>query len=255
LCLSAQELSAFVCVEQILEGLHQGFLSSMVGPFRKKIQLLLDANDLESEQWRRRIKIVPLASRSVVPAVFETVVQGLLGRNQLEFCYQGISNSVAEVRIVSPQTVLRYKDNWYLDGWCHTRGALRTFALSRINEVALTAVPSFEIDCALLQSHYEQTYGIFDGPHTDDAVIRFTGTAALIVSQECWHPHQQVLKTGPQEHVLKLPFGNARELCMDILRWGDEAEVLEPQAFREEMKKIIKNMQNVYACRKNCNTG
>ena len=35
-------------------------------------------------------------------------------------------------RTVSPQRLSYYRDNWYLDAWCHLREGLRTFALDAI---------------------------------------------------------------------------------------------------------------------------
>ena len=33
---------------------------------------------------------------------------------------------------MSPQRLLRHRDNWYLDAWCHKRQAMRTFNLEQI---------------------------------------------------------------------------------------------------------------------------
>ena len=29
---------------------------------------------------------------------------------------------------------MHYRDNWYLDAWCHLRKALRSFAVDRVHE-------------------------------------------------------------------------------------------------------------------------
>ena len=31
-------------------------------------------------------------------------------------------------RDISPQRLVHYGDNWYLDAWCHTKQALRSFS-------------------------------------------------------------------------------------------------------------------------------
>jgi len=41
---------------------------------------------------------------------------------------------------VSPQRLVHYRDNWYLDAWCHLRGDLRSFAIDAIQEA--TTLPT-----------------------------------------------------------------------------------------------------------------
>src|SRR5438445_256723 len=69
----------------------------------------------------------------------------------------------ATQREVSPQRLVHYRNNWYLDGWCHLRNDLRSFSLDAIREVGAVAgkvkdVPDEELDATLAAS-----YGIFSG--------------------------------------------------------------------------------------------
>ena len=42
-----------------------------------------------------------------------------------------------QARSVSPQTLLWYRDSWYLIAFCHSREALHIFALSRMDQPQL----------------------------------------------------------------------------------------------------------------------
>jgi predicted DNA-binding transcriptional regulator YafY len=35
-------------------------------------------------------------------------------------------------REVSPQRLVHYRDNWYLDAWCHLREDVRSFSIDAI---------------------------------------------------------------------------------------------------------------------------
>ncbi len=57
--------------------------------------------------------------------------------HQLEFDYLN-SREIHERRRVDPLRVESVDDDWYLRGWCHLRGALRTFRLDRIGDPVVT---------------------------------------------------------------------------------------------------------------------
>ena len=50
------------------------------------------------------------------------------------------------------------------------------------------------------------------------------------------------------EYRLKIPYERKRELIMDILKWGDQAEVLKPLDLRQEIAEIIKNCAKILIC-------
>ena len=67
------------------------------------------------------------------------------------------------------------------------------------------------------------------------AVLRFSRERARWVADERWHPEQsgQFLTDGRYE--LRIPYRDARELIMDILRHGEEVEVVEPEGLRQDV--------------------
>lgn len=91
---------------------------------------------------------------------------------------------------ISPQTLLRYRDNWYLDAWCHLRQGLRSFALERIETAHTLNEAAEAIGPEQLEAHYAQSYGIFAGPVEHAAVLRFTAHRARWLADEQWHPAQ-----------------------------------------------------------------
>ena len=91
-------------------------------------------------------------------------------------------------RRLSPQRLVHYRDNWYLDAWCHLRKGLRTFALDSIESVLTLDTPARSLSQQELDEHYSSAYGIFSGKADNRAVLRFDadsrGEAVLTVSWE-----------------------------------------------------------------------
>ncbi len=63
-------------------------------------------------------------------------------------------------------------------------------------------------------------YGIFGGEPTHTVVLRFTPARARWVARERWHPEQQGAFDAEGYYVLSVPYADATELVMDVLRHG-----------------------------------
>jgi predicted DNA-binding transcriptional regulator YafY len=167
------------------------------------------------------------------------VAGAVLERRRLGFSYRARSTDAPTERVVSPQRLTHYKDNWYLDAWDHGRDALRSFALDRIRAPRVSDVPALDRESEELDAHLASSYGIFSGPPKAIATIHFTSHAARWVADEHWHTQQQGQWLGDGRYELKLPYSNSRELLMDVLKYGPDAEVIAPVSLREEMKILL----------------
>jgi predicted DNA-binding transcriptional regulator YafY len=58
---------------------------------------------------------------------------------------------------------VRWRDNWYLDAWCHSRCALRTFALDAIAIAQVLPQPARKVGARALRAQFLPGYGIFSG--------------------------------------------------------------------------------------------
>jgi len=66
------------------------------------------------------------------------------------------------------------------------------------------------------------------------------------VAEEVWHPDQQGSFDDNGCWLLRVPFGSARELIMDILRYGAEVEVLAPAFLRDAVAAEARKTAGLY---------
>jgi predicted DNA-binding transcriptional regulator YafY len=142
---------------------------------------------------------------------------------------------------------VHYRDNWYLDAWCHERDALRTFAVDAIEDATVLATPAREVSDDALDRHFASGYGIFAGSDTKEAELRFDASRARWVSRETWHPRQDGRLQPDGTYLLRLPYSREPELVMDILRYGSSVEVLAPQSLRDAVAAEIRAAAARYA--------
>jgi predicted DNA-binding transcriptional regulator YafY len=122
-----------------------------------------------------------------------------------------------------------------LDAYCHKREALRSFAVDRISASRSLDQAALEFSDAELDVHFSSSYGIFAGKPKETAVLLFSPERARWVADEQWHPQQQGTLLPDGSYELRIPYANASELVMDILKHGAGVEVLEPAELRQEV--------------------
>jgi predicted DNA-binding transcriptional regulator YafY len=133
---SSREVHALLAFHHFLEHLDPGLLTPHIEPLKERIQALLESKDQTLKEIARRIRILPQAARHTEPACFQLVAHAVLARRRLNFRYHGRARDDVTERTVSPQRLVHYRDNWYLDAWDHDKRALRTFAVERIRAPA-----------------------------------------------------------------------------------------------------------------------
>lgn len=148
--------------------------------------------------------------------------------------------------MISPQRLVHYRDNWYLEAWCHLRKGLRVFALDSILEARLRRDKAKEVPGAQLDQELSGSYGIFAGKPTQVAILRFSPERARWVAREQWHPQQNGTAHRDGSYTLEIPYSDDRELLMDVLRHGAEVQVIGPESLRARLVAELKRIRSLY---------
>ena len=243
---NASELHALLSVQQLLETVQPGLLERQLAPLKSHIGKLLKAQHSGGDQISQRIRILRAASRPPGD-FFQTVASALARRRRLAVTYFKRGEDKQSERELSPQRLLHYRDNWYLEAWCHLRADLRTFALDSIRKAQMLEKPAEEVAEQSLQEYSAGTYGIFSGNAEQTAVLLFRPERARWVAAEQWHPDQQSRWLDDGRYELKVPYSQTPELIMDILKYGPDVEVAGPEALRELVGERLRLAVGVYA--------
>ena len=150
-------------------------------------------------------------------------------------------------RDVSPQRMVYYRDNWYLDGWCHLRDGLRSFSVDAIERVAILQSTAIDVPAAEMERELAAGYGIFSGSRVRWAVLRFTAERSRWVAAEEWHPEQRARFDSDGSYLLEVPYSDPRELMMDILKHGADVEVEAPPDLRGLLRAALADAIDRYA--------
>ena len=239
LWLNSEELHALLAAQQLLSRSGGGMLSNALAPLQQRIEKLLDEHSPGRELPMQRVRVIPHRTRRMDEQAFRSVCSAVLERKQLSFEYRARSTDEKTRRTVSPQRITHYRDNWYLDAWDHDRDALRSFSVDRISSARVLDAEARDIAETQLDEHLAGSYGIFSGPPKGWATIVFSAKSARWVADERWHSQQQGRYLSDGRYELKVPYSTSRELLMDVLHYGSDAEIIEPPSLREQAKSLL----------------
>ena len=233
---NAEELHALLTMQLLLARLQPGFLERRIAPLRRQVETLLERSGHAAAGELHRIRILGLYHRARRLPLFPLIAGAVLERRRLSIVYHSRSKDEETSRTVSPQRLVHYRDNWYLDAWCHERRGLRCFALERIRSARLLDARAEDLSDAELDAHLASSYGIFSGRPTHTAVLRFTPRRARWVSEEEWHPRQSGRFLDDGSYELSFPYHDPTELVMDICRFGPDVHVVAPPELRRQVR-------------------
>lgn len=238
---SAGEIHALLSMQQLLAAFDAGgLLAEHVGPLRQRLLGMLESATDSADDIARRIRILSAAARHYAPQHFQHIAAALMERRRLSIEYVARSNGDTSQREISPQRLTHYRDNWYLDAWCHLREELRSFAVDAIKTVKTIDTVARDIPEAELDAALGAGYGIFAGAQVQWATLLFTPERARWVAAEHWHPEQEGRFLDDGSYQLRLPYSNDPELIMDILKYGPDCQVVAPAGLREKVVGLLK---------------
>lgn len=227
------ELHSLLTIHELIDQLDPGLLKIELLPVRALVEKRLTARGVKTDELRHRIQLLGTGIRLCCPLAFRTTAAALMERRRLKLQYHSRGENKISIRHISPQRLVYYRGNWYLAAFCHTRRALRIFALERMSNIVPQKTACVEIDGDELDGYLTDSFGIFAGMPKHEAVLVFSRESARWVAEERWHPQQRGQWLSDGSFELRLPYSDPRELLMEVLRFGPDVRVLAPPELRQ----------------------
>ena len=236
---SQDEILALLTIQNMIGELEPGLLGPKLKPLKTRLNSILASQGLSAETLTQRVRLLHAGKRRMPLQSFEAVAKGTLERKQVQILHLNRQSGEKLDRAISPQQLLYYRDNWYVDAWCHLRGGVRSFAIDAIETAQVLDKPAKELDPPTLKKHMSSGYGICGGQANAVAKLQFSATRARWVQFEEWHPDQKGTLAKDGSYTLEVPYSDERELIGDILRLGSDVKVLGPDSLVRQLRKEI----------------
>lgn len=243
---SASEIYALLMINELANHIGPGLLTEHLLPLITRVTMMLSAADDTPEDVRSRVRILTSASKRHASPHFETVARATVKRRRLNITYFTRSRNSRSERTVSPQTLIHYKENWYLVAWCHTADGLRMFALDAIEAATQLQDDAKKVARKSVEEIIGQDFGLYSGKNRKWAKLLFSASQAAWVTSETWHPEQKTEYMDDGRYLLTVPYSDPRELILEIMRFGPDVEVMAPPELRREVAKRLSAAIAIY---------
>ncbi|WP_287373869.1 WYL domain-containing transcriptional regulator [Prosthecochloris sp.] len=179
---------------------------------------------------------------------FITLEDAIRQRLKVHVAYDAHSSGAVTERTIHPFR-LHYShgaQTWYLVAHCELRKDIRTFVVSRIKKLQLQKthfnIPAdFSVD-EFLSKTFDQVVG-----ETEQTVsVRFSAYQAPWIKERQWHPSQQITEHDDGSITVHFRVSGLDAIKRWVMRYGKEAEVLEPQELRDMVRSEVQDMGAVY---------
>jgi predicted DNA-binding transcriptional regulator YafY len=243
---SASEIYALLMIHELASHIGPGLLTEHLQPLITRVTLMLSAADDTPEDVRTRVRLLNSASKRIASPHFETIARASVKRHRVKILYFTRSRNERSERIVSPQVLVHYKENWYLVAWCHKADGLRMFALDAIEEATFMSETAKTVPKKQVEEIIGRDFGIYSGKERHWAKLLFTAKQAPWVRSETWHPEQIGEMKDDGSYLLSVPYSDLREIILEIMRYGPEVRVLAPQKLQQEVAQRLRVAANQY---------
>jgi predicted DNA-binding transcriptional regulator YafY len=244
---TAEQIHSLLTMQHLLGKLQaDNLLGPQITPFIKRLSKIMDDGSHAHDKLAKRIKLETVGTRPLHLPHFQAVGFALLHRQRLHIGYHARTTDQPSEREVSPQRLIHYRGNWYLDAWCHLREGLRSFSVDAITHVQVQTTPAMEVKDAELDAVLGAGYGIFAGTYVQWAALRFSTERARWVASEAWHPQQRGHFDTDGSYLLQVPYSDPRELLMDVMRHVPDVEVLSPPELREALGQRLREGLKIF---------
>ena len=206
------------------------------------------------QRYRRTLRVlgVPAKTYEKQQGILKTINRSIQEHRKLEIEYESIGKPIATRRL-EPYGLVIYQSSIYVvaiesgkNDDHEPQDRIRHWKLDRFTKA--TALDEWfkvheEVD---LEHHLGKSIGIFSGENPTTYTIRLSPNAARWIQEEPWHADQKLAFESDGSCILKVPAYHLMEIIPNVLKLGNEAQLLEPAEGRREIKKIIQQLAKDY---------
>jgi predicted DNA-binding transcriptional regulator YafY len=181
----------------------------------------------------------PSKDYSAKKGVIAALVDATLHERRVEMSYYSASSKRAKSYEVDPYRVVYHQGGLYLYGRVEEYGEVRTFAVERIERIALTETTFEAPALGEIEAHTSSAFGIAGGK-AHEVTVRFDAELAESIKDRTWHHSQRIVDRPDGSFDLSLNVALSRELKAWIRSFVPRVVVIKPQSLKDDIERDLK---------------
>ncbi|WP_217559441.1 YafY family protein [Paenibacillus sp. GbtcB18] len=185
------------------------------------------------------------AYRQEHPNFLEPIIRAVLDQKTISTVYHTMSRNKTAERNIDPYYLVPREQRFYLIGYCHLKREVRTFRMSRFQQVEVTG-QTFEKGDFNIRQYLKNTWSIERGDKNMTFKVKFNAEIARYVKEEELFVHPRMRDRKDGSLIFEVTVNNEREFLNWVMQYGPAAEILEPKAVREKLKQQLHQWVELY---------
>lgn len=185
------------------------------------------------------------AYRKESPNFLQPIIQAIIEHRTVETVYHTQYRNETTERKIDPYYLIPRDQRFYLVGYCHLKQGIRTFRISRFQQVEVTG-ELFDKGDFNIKQYLKNTWSIDRGEKNMKFKVRFDPDVARYIKEEelFVHPRMKDMKDGSL--IFEVTVNNEKEFLKWVMQYGPSAEILEPQSVRIKLKEQLSEWHKKY---------
>ncbi len=167
---------------------------------------------------------------------------------QIRFTYQKFWEEALTLRNVEPYALKEFKNRWYVLANDLKDNRVKSFALDRLLDLEITKKHFQLPEDFSVNQHYKHCFGIIspNGHKPEEVILSFDPIQGKYIKTLPLHSSQQVLVDTDEELRIKLTVFVTHDFFMEILSYGENVKVLQPESLIKDLKDSYRKTLDNY---------
>lgn len=163
----------------------------------------------------------------------------------LQFSHQKHWDDFSTRREVKPIAIKESQQRWYLVAQDLKDGKVKTFGLDRISNLEITDT-KFKPVSYNVEKEFQHAFGVETYSKAEKIVLQFDRQQGNYIRTFPLHDSQRIAKQTNDLLVVEIFIHITNDIIMELLKYGSNVQVMEPESLISEMKSRIENMAKLY---------
>lgn len=245
--LTIQDLMAISFMQQLVQQYEHTIMGKAAEEMLQKIASNTgNLNRKHLEELSKTIRFIDRnewKNQDVKPEIEQMITAAIEKQNKIEIQYHSWNSDETTKRVIHPYSMTFIDQYLCVEGYCELRKELRTFRLSRIQNVTVLK-EQFQIP-ETYHKKDEDKFIYLGGKDKEQLIIQFDVETGRYIRE--YEAHRADRLTENEEGVL---FEKRTAITTEVIRWilrfGAGAKVVQPENLKEQIKTEIEKMKKLY---------
>ena len=176
------------------------------------------------------------------------LLHAIKSKLQIKFTYHKFWEDEPTHRVAEAYALKEFKNRWYVLANDLKDNIVKSFALDRLSELEITKNKFQQVTDFNVKEHYKNCFGIISPNNymLEKVVLSFKPVQGKYIKALPLHKSQVIIVDTVEELRIELHVFNTFDFTMEILSYGEEVKVIEPQSLIEKIKSLYTNALNQY---------